>query len=227
MTTVKRAEARIEEILNVAEGLFVQKGYNGTSIQEIVEAVGIAKGTFYHHFRSKLDLLDRLIERNTARIEARVGDIVRRPDLDALTKFRLLVSEANQLKMEHREVLLEALRVMYRPENTVWRDRLYRTSAAVVTPFFAQVIRQGMAEGVFDVQDPDAIVPLLIAMGQAFNEAFAEALLSDQVEEQAPHLRRMAQAVERGFERLLGAQEGSLQLHLDHIVQAWIEGLKP
>lgn len=224
---MKRAEDRIEEILNGAERLFVQKGYDGTSVQEIIEAVGIAKGTFYHHFRSKLDLLDRLIERTTAQIEARVAEIVHHPDLDALARFRLLVSEANQLKLEHREVMLEALRVMYRPENTVWRDRLYRKSVAVVTPFFVEVIRQGVAEGVFNVQDPDATVPLLIAMGQAFNEAFAEAVLSNQVEEQAAHLRRMARAVEQGFERLLGAQGGTLQLHLDRIVQAWIEKLEP
>ena len=58
---VKEAERRRNEILDAAQHLFYSKGYDEPSIQEIIDAVGIAKGTFYHHFESKQELLDHLI----------------------------------------------------------------------------------------------------------------------------------------------------------------------
>ena len=60
---VKEAELRRSEILDAAQHLFYSKGYDETSIQDIIDAVGIAKGTFYHHFESKQELLDHLIDR--------------------------------------------------------------------------------------------------------------------------------------------------------------------
>jgi AcrR family transcriptional regulator len=64
--TVKPAKKRQEEILLRPVELFARQGYENMSIQDIIGAVGIAKGTFYHHFRSKEDLLDRLIDSTLA-----------------------------------------------------------------------------------------------------------------------------------------------------------------
>ena len=59
--TVKVYDDRRTEILSAAQELFFSKGYEATTVQEIIDAVGIAKGTFYHYFESKVDLLDALI----------------------------------------------------------------------------------------------------------------------------------------------------------------------
>lgn len=60
---VKEAEARRNEILDAAEILFTGKGYAKTTIIDILEAVGIAKGTFYYHFKSKEEVMDAIIDR--------------------------------------------------------------------------------------------------------------------------------------------------------------------
>ena len=61
MRIVKDAEERKEEILDAAERLFGTKGFDNTSTGDILQEVGIARGTLYYHFKSKEDILDGVI----------------------------------------------------------------------------------------------------------------------------------------------------------------------
>ncbi|MGE5677914.1 MAG: TetR/AcrR family transcriptional regulator, partial [Pseudomonadota bacterium] len=67
MRIVKEAEERKNEILDAADSLFAQKGFDGTSTNDILEKVGIARGTLYYHFKSKEDIMDALIDRYNTR----------------------------------------------------------------------------------------------------------------------------------------------------------------
>lgn len=53
--TTQRGSAK-ERILEVASDLFYRQGYNATGIQQIIDAAGVSKGTFYTHFKTKDDL---------------------------------------------------------------------------------------------------------------------------------------------------------------------------
>lgn len=64
----KKAEDRKNEILDAVDELFGQKGFDGTSTNDILEKVGIARGTLYHHFKSKEDIMDALIDRYAVRL---------------------------------------------------------------------------------------------------------------------------------------------------------------
>ena len=68
MRVVKEAGERKNEILDAAAALFALKGFDNTSTNEILEAVGIARGTLYHHFKSKEDIMDAIIERQSERM---------------------------------------------------------------------------------------------------------------------------------------------------------------
>ena len=59
---MRKGDARREQILRTAEALFYAQGYEQTSVQDILDAIGISKGGFYHHFESKLDLLDAICQ---------------------------------------------------------------------------------------------------------------------------------------------------------------------
>ncbi|MCZ7526510.1 MAG: TetR/AcrR family transcriptional regulator [Acidimicrobiia bacterium] len=63
MTGSRRRDAddRRAEILAAASGLFARRGYDATSMQEIADAVGLLKGSLYHHFASKEDILFHLL----------------------------------------------------------------------------------------------------------------------------------------------------------------------
>lgn len=60
MARNKYPEETVQKILDIAYRLFMEKGYEQTSIQDIVEELGMSKGAIYHHFRSKEEILDRI-----------------------------------------------------------------------------------------------------------------------------------------------------------------------
>jgi AcrR family transcriptional regulator len=60
---VKKAEERRLEILDAAQGLFLSRGYDATTVNDLLNAVGISKGAFYHHFAAKEDVLQALVWR--------------------------------------------------------------------------------------------------------------------------------------------------------------------
>ncbi|MEI3178564.1 MAG: helix-turn-helix domain-containing protein [Lachnospiraceae bacterium] len=82
MRVVKEAEERKNEILDVAERLFGEKGFDNTSTNDILEEIGIARGTLYYHFKSKEDILDAMIERMTEQLRKGICDRGKKRDTD-------------------------------------------------------------------------------------------------------------------------------------------------
>ena len=85
--TVKPPDVRRNEIVDVVQALFTSKGYDNTSVQDILDGAGIAKGTFYHYFDSKVALLDALVARLTDATLRMVEPIVHDPQMTALEKL--------------------------------------------------------------------------------------------------------------------------------------------
>ena len=81
-------------ILDSARRLFAEKGYEKTSIQDILNDLGLSKGGLYHHFKSKEAILDRLNADEWA-VTARLLDkLIERKDMSALEKLRVLIVSA-------------------------------------------------------------------------------------------------------------------------------------
>jgi len=56
----KEYHVRKNELLDTAQELFFTQGYEQTTVETIIQKVGVSKGTFYYYFKSKEDLLDKL-----------------------------------------------------------------------------------------------------------------------------------------------------------------------
>jgi TetR/AcrR family transcriptional regulator, cholesterol catabolism regulator len=82
---------RRAQIIEVAARLFAEKGYQGTSIQEIAAAVGMLKGSLYYHIQSKEDLLLAIIEKAHQDGITMLRERLARPHPDALSRLRSLV----------------------------------------------------------------------------------------------------------------------------------------
>lgn len=72
MTRQERGTATREQIIDVATRLFAERGYEGTSIEAVLEGAGVSRGSLYHHFRGKDALFDAAIEAVEHRIGAEV-----------------------------------------------------------------------------------------------------------------------------------------------------------
>ena len=88
MTRITKApDERRGELINAAQVLFFSKGYEKTSINDIVKAVGVAKGLFYYYFDSKQAILEALVANMTGQIVMLVTKVIETPNLSAVEKW--------------------------------------------------------------------------------------------------------------------------------------------
>ncbi|HZG57703.1 helix-turn-helix domain-containing protein [Paenibacillus sp.] len=95
-----------EQIIETALRLFAAKGFHATSIQDIAEAIGIAKGSVYIHFKSKEDMLVSALKHTVQRMIEDVGRAAAAPGLSP--RERLVRKTAEQLRFatEHKSFFL-------------------------------------------------------------------------------------------------------------------------
>jgi AcrR family transcriptional regulator len=223
---VKEHEVRKNEILDTSYALIYRVGYEQTTIEAIIGEMGIAKGTFYHYFKSKLDLLDSLVERMTDRIVEKSRAVIESNE-NALQKFRDLFEIGGAVKLEHREMLVPALKYLFSDENLIARHRTMRKAIEKLAPVYAAIIRQGVSEGVFDTPYPDDVVELILGMGYAFGELTAKLIFElDKKPENIKILERKLRMHEHTMERILGAEEGSLKLYDWQLIERFVTDMK-
>lgn len=92
MRTVKKHDERKLEIIETGAKLFSTKGYRNTTVNDILKEVGIAKGTFYHYFQSKEEVMDAVVDNILSTIIYESQLVVNDNRLSALEKFFLVVT---------------------------------------------------------------------------------------------------------------------------------------
>jgi AcrR family transcriptional regulator len=95
--------SRREHILRVAARAFAEKGYRATSLQEIAEEVGVTRPAFYHHFKSKQEILAAIVDAALERAEATV-DQATATDASAIDQLRDFIRRYVEINTEHAEV---------------------------------------------------------------------------------------------------------------------------
>ena len=94
MARNKHPEETIQLILDVAFRLFMEQGYEHTSIQDIIDHLGgLSKGAIYHHFKSKEDILIAVTDRMTAESNQMLASIRDRMDLCGKDKLKMIFKE--------------------------------------------------------------------------------------------------------------------------------------
>lgn len=76
MARNKYPEQTLDQILTVSAQMFTQKGYEKTSIQDIINELGMSKGAVYHHFKSKEDILSAVMEKELGRAEEMFMELI-------------------------------------------------------------------------------------------------------------------------------------------------------
>lgn len=156
---VKKPDVRRWEIIQAAERLFEQEGYTKTSVESIIKKAGIAKGTFYHYFNAKKDVLEALVERIGAEMEAHFNSIIEAKHLTSIQKLKLMLKGEDKKKITSSTVM----KIIHKPENRELQEKLNIQSVNVIAPLLAKVLQQGRQEGVFTLSPSIESVQLILA----------------------------------------------------------------
>ena len=207
MRTIKNADERKNEILDVAESLFISKGYDNTTINDMLNVMGIARGTLYYHYKSKEEVLDGIIVRRSTTGAIAAEAIADNNTLSALEKmFKIML--AQKPANEQQQQLVTAL------EN-VGNAQMFQKSLNEIilrlAPILGKVIEQGNKEGVFNTPYAQDSAEILLATAHT---------IFDNVQFRRPpeEMQRKIVAFLFTTERILGATEGSL-LQLTQLLQ--------
>jgi len=158
---VKKAEERKQEIIAAARELFKEKGQENVTMQELMDKLKIAKGTIYHHFSSKQDLLEAIVEDLIDEELKKKKKLLKSRqcrNLSALGKFKALVTEDTMA--EDNEEILDSL---HHHENAEMHARQLGRYLVELAPVFAAVIAQGCEEGVFTTECPLECAEFMLA----------------------------------------------------------------
>ncbi len=207
MRVVKSADERKNEILDVAEQLFSEKGFDNASTNDIINRIGIARGTLYHHFASKEEILDALVERMTREGIARAGMIVMNTDVPILER---LTGAIMALRIDNG-ASAEVMEQIHKPQNALLHQKMQDRLLGGVVPFIAQLIEEGNASGLFDTKFPVETAEMIMIYS---SYVFDERTGLDPEEKD-----RKAKGFINLTEKLLGAKENSLAAAIMKLIQ--------
>ncbi|TVQ26376.1 MAG: TetR/AcrR family transcriptional regulator [Spirochaetaceae bacterium] len=220
MHITKDYDVRKAEFLDTAMRLFIERGYDDTSVNAIIDAVGVSKGAFYHYFKTKEELLDELAARAGDQAMAIVEPIVADPALPAIEKMNAMFARTNAFKAQNRELMITLARVFYSDRNALLRSRMTRRSVELTAPALARIIEQGNREGTMDVTHPAQTAAMILEFGATVVAGFARRLEEiDRDPAVGDELILSMRVYTESVERMLGVTPGSLTLVDDSIVR--------
>lgn len=197
MRVVKEHDERKNEIIDTAERLFAVKGYEQCSVNDILTEIGIAKGTFYHYFKSKEEVLNAVIDKATGMIAERVSEVAKNKNLSADDKI-LQVFLAMKIENQMQDGLLEE---MHKTENALMHQKSLVSIMEVLTPILTQVVEEGNKSGAFQCTYPEQFMQIFLSA--------ATTLLDDGIFQPEPEKEQeLFLALIAVLEKMLGVKEG-------------------
>lgn len=197
---MKKGERRKLELLDIAYRMFISRGYENTSIDDIIVEAGIAKGTYYYYFESKEQTLEAVIEMMIEKEAAAAGSIVD-SDLPVLQKIVGIIAS---IRPAPEEQPIEG--ALMRPENIIMHQKIKRKLVEKVVPLLSNVVEEGVQQGIFSCDNIPERVRMMLVLS---NELFDEATFTD----------RDIDVFIDITEKLLGAQKHSMDF-VRHLIVA-------
>ena len=157
MARNKYPEETVARILEVARRLFMKKGYDNTTIQDIVDQLGgLSKGAVYHHFKSKEEIMDAVCDQmfyDNNPFEA----VRQRTDLNALEKLREAI-RLNQADESRVDMTIQAIPITRNPRLMA---EMVESNRRVLTPYYLELLEEGNRDGSIHTEYAREIAELL------------------------------------------------------------------
>jgi AcrR family transcriptional regulator len=203
MKTITKGETRRKEILLAARELFVRKGYEQTSVNDILNIVGIAKGTFYFYFTSKEEVLEAIILDIVEEGAIRAEKIVKDKSIPIVNRIMMAIM-AQAPEFEGSE---EISKEMHKVENAKLEQLYLSNLLKRMTPVLQEAVTEGIEKGIFHMKFPTECTETLLLLGHML---FDSNVFEWKMEEFPVKIKAFLE----NAERMLGTKEGELSVFL-------------
>jgi AcrR family transcriptional regulator len=196
--STKAASDRRLEFINTAEALFNEKGFENTSIDDIVQRVGVAKGLFYYYFKSREELLAAIVDRILDEMEQVVVMAMNKEGLSAMQRLQEMSTSSDLIRLRSGKVM----KYFHEERNQALHLQVEVRTMKFLVPAMEAIIAQGVQEGVFNTPYPRETAIALFGIKGVIDHTNTG---TDYCEDE----ERTIQIVAFLSERLLGAEEGT------------------
>ena len=215
---------RREAFVDAAQRLIQTKGYEQMSVQDVLDQVDASRGAFYHYFDSKAALLEAVIEQQMDGALGSITPLLADQTASAPAKVQGLFGGITTWKNARRDFLLALLQTWLSDDNAIVREKFRRAVIGRMTPLLADVITQGVAEGVFATGSPVHTARVFLALVLGANEDASRLFVARQANTVSfDEIKSSLDAYGEGFERILGARPGSLGFVDEATLHLWFD----
>ena len=187
-----KGERTKKKLLEIAYELFLTKGYEETSVDDILSIAQIAKGTYYYYFKSKEQMLEEVIDMMIEHQAEAAGQIAASP-LPAPQKIVGIISSFRPAQEEKQIGDL-----LNRPENLLMHKKMMEKLMNRITPLLCGIVEEGITNGVFSCNNISVRVKILLLLSSTlFDDA-------KQTEEEVTVFIDIS-------EKILGAEKGTME----------------
>ena len=222
---VKEEEYAVKRnaILDVAQRLIYNKGYEQMTIQDILEDLQISKGAFYHYFDSKQALLEAIIERMQEEVEQLLIPIVQDPHMPALEKLQRFFDTVDPLENLAQGFLSRAFDVSgIQTTMPLCARNCVQPRSNGSRLWLSLIIHQGIQEGVLTTSYPERVGEVILSLVLDLSDTLGELLLSFKPERDTMlRIEGTVAAYTDALERTIGIPEGSLSLADSETLKEW------
>ena len=153
----KGPEERRQELIDTAERLFMENGYEHTAISDIVKELNVAQGTLYYYFRSKEDILEAVVEKSIADLEQNVIRLIQDESIHEADRFNEAINGILRFVSQRNDFI----DFLHQDINAVMHAKLEKATVERIAPILSELVAKGNAEGRFNIENPTETVEFL------------------------------------------------------------------
>lgn len=183
---------RKQELLKIAYNMFLMKGYDNTSIDDIINEAKIAKGTYYYYFESKETTLEEVINMMINDEVTSAKEILKMP-ISIPEKLVRIITSLSPKKNEQ-----EIQNTLNKKDNIVMHEKINNRIIEEAVPLLEQVVMEGIENKIFNCTHIKERLKMLLIMS---NELF---------DNDEPNMNQVEVFIDTA-EKMLGAKEGTLE----------------
>ena len=210
---MKKGDIKRTQILDAAEKLFFEQGYDRTAVQDILGALQMSKGGFYHYFDAKDSVLRAVSERRAQGRFDQLNAAVYGSRRSPVEKLNMVLAMANLFEAEETPFAALMLKLCYRDKDASMNAHRRRVLVDRLLPTLNDVIAEGVADGSFHTRRPMEIGRLLLLMACDVNDEVCGMLADnpDNPDVMLPMIE-LLNTWREGVEKLVGAPYGTVVL---------------
>ena len=200
-------------IIETAESLFYSKGYENTSIQDVLDALNLSKGGFYHHFESKLSLLDAICEKRIERYARECREIILQKQYRGIDKLNCALSYSSYLKDSSVDFIAIMLKVGYKEGAVMLRDHMKMATVELLSGIVNETVEEGVAGNIFFAKYTDELGNIILNLSCSLtDEVSLLSVKENDIRERMTRIQYKTEAYQYTLETLLNAPHGSVKI---------------